>query len=114
VFTIVRNKAYLNVQSLTASESTRVREEDTIDIVPGFVGAYPNLFLEIERGELASFVKEFKEINTYEEYDVLVDKYGVRRTNPNFWKSSDWFYKKHLHENRVHAGLFDLNRYKNR
>ncbi len=114
VFTIVRNKAYLNVQSLTASVSARVREEDTIDIVPGFVGAYPNLFLEIQRNELTSFVDEYKKIKTYKEYDVLVERYGVRRTNPNFWKSSDWFYKKHLHDNNEFAGLFDLNRYKNR
>ncbi len=114
VFTIVRNKAYLNVQSLTASESTRVREEDSIDIIPGFVGAYPNLFLEIHSNELTRFVDEYKKINTYKEYDALVERYGVRRTNPNFWKSSDWFYKKHLYENKVYAGLFDLNRYKNR
>jgi len=114
VFTIVRNKGYLNVQSLTGSESRRVREEDTIDIVPGFVGAYPNLFLEIERKDLAEFVKEYEKINTYEEYDVLVARYGIRRTNPDFWKSSDWFYKKYLYENRAYAGLFDLNRYKNR
>lgn len=114
VFSIVRNKAYLNVQSLGTSKSARVREEDTIDIVPGFVGAYPNLFLEIERDELTAFVKQYEEIKTHEEYDALVVKYGVRRTNPNFWKSSDWFYKKHLYENKVYAGLFDLNRYKNR
>jgi hypothetical protein len=114
VFTIVRNKAYLNVQSLTASESTRVRDEDTIDIVPGFVGAYPNLFLEIDRHELPAFVDQYKAITTYEQYDALVDRYGIRRSNPDFWASSDWFYKKHLHDNKQFSGLFDLNRYKNR
>jgi hypothetical protein len=114
VFTIVRNKAYLNVQSLTSSESSRIREEDTIDIVPGFVGAYPNLFLEIERNELTRFVNQYKKITSFKEYDALVLKYGVRRTNPKFWESSDWFYKKHLYDNKAFAGLFDLNRYKNR
>lgn len=114
VFTIVRNKSYLNVQSLAASESSRVKEEDTIDIIPGFVGAYPNLFLQVDYNDLKHFVEQYKAINSFESYDALVEKYGVRRTNSDFWNISDWFYKKHQHDNEVYAGLFDLNRYKNR
>ncbi len=114
VFSIVRNKSYLNVQSLMPSEKSRVRDEDTIDIVSGFVGAYPNFFLEVNYSDLALFVEQYKKIETFEQYDELVVKFGVRRTNPNFWQSADWFYKKHQHDNKVYAGLFDLNRYKNR
>ena len=114
VFTIVRNKSYLNTLSLTASKDTRVKSEDTIDIIPGFVGAYPNFFLEVDYKNISQFVKQYKEIDSFEKYDALVDNYGIRRSNPNFWQSSDWFYKKHQYDNSVYAGLFDLNRYKNR
>lgn len=114
VYTIVRNKSYLNVNSLMVSEDIRVLEEDTIDVVPGFVGAYPNFFLQIDVSEVGAFVDEYKRVNSFEAYDTLVDKYGVRRTNPDFWNVSDWFYKKHQYDNKVFAGLFDLNRYKNR
>jgi hypothetical protein len=47
-------------------------------------------------------------------YNALIDKYGVRRSNPRFWQSADWFQAKHLHDNPVTAGVFDLSRYQNR
>jgi len=114
VYTIVRNKSYLNVNSLMVSEDIRVPEEDTIDVISGFVGAYPNFFLQINMNQVSDFVDEYKNINSFEAYEALVDRYGVRRTSPDFWDVSDWFYKKHQYDNKVYAGLFDLNRYKNR
>ena len=114
VYTIIRNKSYLNVSSLMASEDIRLPAEDTIDVVPGFVGAYPNFFIQIDKEEVGDFVEQYKAVKSFENYHSLVDKYGVRRTNPDFWEVSDWFYKKHQYDNNVYAGLFDLNRYKNR
>ncbi len=109
---VCRGSIALNEQSLVPSEKSRVRDEDTIDIVSGFVGAYPNFFLEVNYSDLALFVEQYKKIETFEQYDQLVVKFGVRRTNFNFWQSADWFYKKHQHDNKVYAGLFDLNCYK--
>lgn len=114
VYTIIRNKSYLNVTPLSPSEGSRIKSEDTIDIVKGFVGAYPNFFLEIEHSELGQFVDQYAKINSFEKYEALVNRFGIRRTNPDFWKSADWFYKKYEYDNPVYAGLFDLNRYKNR
>lgn len=114
VYTIVRNKSYLNTTSLMLSEKSHIKSEDTIDIVEGFVGAYPNFFLEIDYSELDDFVAHYAEIDGFEKYEALVNRYGIRRTNPEFWKSADWFYEKYKHDNPVNAGLFDLARYKNR
>ena len=114
VFTIVRNKAYLNTMSLTVNEKIREPEKDSIDLIPGFVGAYPNFFLEVNFKDIKKFVDEYKAIDDKAKYAKLIDNYGIRRTNPEFWRSSDWFYKKHQHDNPVTYGLFDLNRYNNR
>jgi hypothetical protein len=114
VYTIIRNKSYLNTTSLMVSKDSRIMDEDTIDIVPGFVGSYPDFFLQVDYDDMKSFVKQYKKIKGEVEYTVLVDKYGVRRNNPDFWLLSDWFYKKYQHDNPLFAGLFDLNRYKNR
>jgi hypothetical protein len=114
VYTIVRNKSYLNTASLTAGENTRIKSEDTIDIVKGFVGAYPNFFLEIDYTRLDDFISQYASVDSYDAYHALVDSYGIRRTNTEFWKSADWFYAKHQYDNNVYAGLFDLGRYKNR
>jgi hypothetical protein len=114
VYTIIRNKFYLNNASLLSNDDYRVMDKDTIDIVSGFVGSYPNFFIEIDFNDVDNFVQEYKKIDGVEKYKLLVDKYGIRRSNPDFWRVSDWFYKKHQYDNPVFAGLFDLNRYKNR
>ncbi|MGD8642148.1 MAG: fatty acid cis/trans isomerase [Gammaproteobacteria bacterium] len=114
VYTIVRNKAYLNTTSLTAGENTRIKSEDTIDIVKGFAGAYPNFFFEIKFDQLNRFIELYAQVDSYAKYNALVDYFGVRRTNPGFWRVSDWFHEKYKHENPRAAGIFDLNRYQNR
>ncbi len=114
VYTIVRNKSYLNNSSLTADEDMRIKSEDTIDIVKGFVGAYPNFFFEIHYQDLDEFIQQYAQIDSYDAYDALVERFGIRRTNPDFWKTSDWFYAKFKHEEPRYAGVFDLNRYQNR
>ncbi|MFV1982068.1 MAG: fatty acid cis/trans isomerase [Thiohalomonadales bacterium] len=114
VYTVVRNKSFLNTTSLGINKDKRVPEEDTIDIIPGFVGSYPNFFMVIEYSDINKFVEQYKLINGLEKYELLVNKYGIRRTAPDFWQYSDWFYKKYKHDYPVSSGLFDLNRYKNR
>jgi len=114
VYTILLNKAYYNVNALVVSDDMRIKAEDTIDIVEGFVGAYPNFFFEIDYAKLDDFVAQYKQVDSVSKYHAMVDVYGIRRTNPRFWEVSDWFYKKHRYDNPVTAGLFDLNRYKNR
>ncbi len=114
VYTLVRNKSYLNTTALVPKEKTRVKNEDTVDVVSGFVGSYPNFFIELAFDDLQTFVDEYVAINSYERYDALIRKYGVRRTNPAFWRSADWFNEKYRYDNPVYAGVFDLNRYQNR
>ena len=96
------------------SEDSRIMDEDTIDIVPGFVGSYPDFFLQVDYNDMGHFVNQYKNITDVVGYTVLVDKYGIRRNNPDFWLLSDWFYKKYQYDSPLFAGLFDLNRYKNR
>jgi hypothetical protein len=114
VYTLVRNKSYRNTTALVPTERTRVKREDTIDVVNGFVGAYPNFFLELHLKDLQAFVDEYVAVDSFERYDALIEKYGVRRSNPRFWEYSDWFNAKYRHDQSVEAGVFDLNRYQNR
>jgi hypothetical protein len=114
VYTLVRNKSYLNTTALVPKEKTRVKSEDTIDVVNGFIGAYPNFFLELRFEDLQAFVDQYVAVDSYERYDTLIAKYGIRRSNPAFWRSADWFHEKYKHDNPVLAGVFDLNRYQNR
>jgi hypothetical protein len=114
VYTFVRNKSYLNTTALVPKEKTRVKSEDTVDVVKGFIGAYPNFFLELRFDDLQPFVDQYLAIDSYERYDALIEKYGIRRSNPRFWQSADWLNAKYRYDNPVYAGVFDLNRYENR
>jgi hypothetical protein len=114
VYTLVRNKAYLNNTALVPTEKARIKREDTIDVVKGFIGAYPNFFLELRQQDVQAFVDEYVAVNSFERYDALISKYGIRRSNPQFWQSADWFNAKYRHDNPVSAGIFDLARYQNR
>ncbi|HCU53857.1 MAG TPA: hypothetical protein DIC36_06125 [Gammaproteobacteria bacterium] len=114
VYTLVRNKSYLNITSLIPTEKSRIKGEDTLDVVKGFIGAYPNFFLELRLGDLQAFVDEYVAIDSFQRYDALIDKYGIRRSNPGFWHSADWFNAKYRHDLPIQAGVFDLNRYQNR
>ena len=114
VYTLVRNKSYRNTTALVPTEKARIKSEDTVDVVKGFVGAYPNFFLELRFEDLQAFVDQYRAIINMQGYDALIDKYGIRRSNPKFWQSADWFQAKHQHDNPVTAGVFDLSRYQNR
>jgi Fatty acid cis/trans isomerase (CTI) len=114
VYTFVRNRAYLNNTELVPSEKLRVKDEDSIDVLNGFVGAYPNFFIVLRLEDLDDFVNEYLAVTNFADYDRLLEKYGVRRSNPWFWQYADWFYDKYRHEDPVYAGVFDLNRYQNR
>jgi len=114
VYTLVRNKSYLNTTALVPTERTRVKSEDTIDVVKGFVGAYPNFFLSLRIDDVQAFVDEYVEVDSFARYDTLIAKYGIRRSNPQFWQNADWFNAKYRHDQPVVAGVFDLNRYQNR
>ena len=114
VYTFVHNRSYLNVTALVPKEKSRMKNEDSIDVLNGFVGAYPNFFLVVRLEDLKNFVNEYLDIDSYEAYDALIEKYGIRRSNPRFWQYADWFLDKNRHDNPVYAGVFDLDRYQNR
>jgi len=114
VYTLVRNKSYRNTTALVPTEKSRIKTEDTVDVIRGFLGAYPNFFLELRIEDLQAFVDQYRAIENMQGYDALIDKYGIRRSNPKFWQSSDWFQAKYRHDNPVSAGVFDLSRYQNR
>jgi hypothetical protein len=53
-------------------------------------------------------------VQTIEEYQIFVARFGVRRTAVDFWAQADWFQQQYFAEQPIGAGIFDLNRYENR
>jgi hypothetical protein len=116
-YTLIRNKAYLSVTSLLSDESTRDQRDyahDTLTVVRGLEGSYPNFFFVVKPEELEDFTHRYINIKTRDDYERFVGIYGIRRTNDSFWETADWFQDEYAEQEPVLSGLFDLNRYANR
>ncbi|WAK03536.1 fatty acid cis/trans isomerase [Methylobacter sp. YRD-M1] len=113
VYTLVRNQKLLNVSFIFAENLRREPEQDTLTVVPGFLGSYPNMFLSVSIRQLPEFIEHLKQTRTEAEKDFFYNRYGIRRNNPEIWLYYDWFNQKYLNEQPGTAGLFDMNRYEN-
>jgi hypothetical protein len=113
-YTILHNSAYTNNAQMFDEQERRIPQEDTLTVVNGFIGSYPNMFFQVLEQDVDAFVQAIESMNSDQDYTQLVIRYGVRRTAPWFWKLSDKFYQDYKARAPVEAGLFDLNRYQNR
>jgi hypothetical protein len=112
--TIVHNRAHWNITSIFGEEKNLKPDEDTLTVVPGFLGSYPNVFFRLNEDEIESFVSSLSMLGSEDDYSQLLDQYGVRRTNPDFWQQGDAFHAAYRLNAPVEYGLFDYNRLDNR
>jgi hypothetical protein len=110
-YTIIRNSAYSNIAQLFKEEKRRLPNEDSLTVVRGLVGAYPNNFIQVNEHDLPNFVKHIAGIKTRADADRVSSLYSVRRNAPWFWNLSDRFHTMHKEKNGITAGIFDYNRY---
>lgn len=113
IYTFLLNKALKNVAFITSEESRREPDLDTLTIVPGFLGSYPNYFFHVEKEQLPALIEGIKHSRNSDEKEAFYRQFGIRRTNPEIWEYVDWFNVEHKKYRGLRAGLFDLNRYLN-
>jgi hypothetical protein len=113
VYTLILNKYLKNVAFMTGEDLRRERRLDTLTVIPGFLGSYPNFFFEVDKAQLPEFIAAIKQVRSKKDKEAFYKKFGIRRTNPKIWQSVDWFNAQHKKYRGVRAGLFDLNRYLN-
>jgi hypothetical protein len=115
-YTLIHNKAYTNISSMFADASNddqRDMDNDTLTVLKGLHGAYPNFFFEIDLQELEGFTREYSGIHSTADHARFVEHYGIRRTDQRFWEVADWFQDTSADTAPKRHGLFDLNRYRN-
>lgn len=109
-YTLLHNNAHSNSTSVLNGKSNRLPEEDTITVVDGFIGAYPETFMQVDEVRLDEFVKKLLSMQTAKDYQQLMDQFGVCRTDPEFWKHSDQVQAGYKARLPFEAGLLDYSR----
>ena len=112
--TLIRNKAHSNITAIFGEQKNRLPQEDTLAVVPGFIGAYPNAFYTVTRENLEQFVSAIRNLRSESDYAEFLDKYGVRRTNVDFWQHSDKVNAASRASGPHFYGMLDYSRLENR
>jgi hypothetical protein len=114
VFTVIRNKAHLNIDFMFLENQERVPAEDTLHVVPGFATSRPNLFLTVSAADVERFVADVASLHgDGGAWSRFLDRYGARRRDAALWTASDFFNARFLQIDPRGAGILDLSRYIN-
>ena len=111
-FSVLRNTAHKNVAHMFKEEL--LPAENTLTIVPGFLGAYPNAIFSVMAADLPALADAIGSMASEDDYRKLADRYAVRRTNPRFWATSDELIDAYAAWAPAEAGIFDYSRLENR
>ncbi len=110
-FSIVINRWHDNVNALFGEKKRLDPSKDTIDFLPGSIGAYPNYFLDVNAEDVPDLFDMLENFDGTDEYVAKIEKYGINRADDGFWDAYDWFQQRLNEADPVRAGLYDLNRY---
>jgi hypothetical protein len=110
-FTMVINRWHDNVNSLFGEKDTLDPSKDTMDFLPGSIGSYPNYFFDVAAEDVPDFFDMLENFDGSDAYVAKVFKYGINRSEPDFWEVFDWFQARLDAADPLRTGLYDLNRY---
>jgi hypothetical protein len=111
---LLSEAAYTNIASMFGEADRRLVEEDSLTIANGVIGAYPNVFLQLRQADLGDFVAAVTHLREEKDYELLLDRFGVRRTDPRFWQVSDALLERYRGSEPLESGVLDYGRYENR
>ena len=114
LYTILRDSAHSNITSLFLEKSNRLPEEDQLTILPGVVGAYPDVLWRVAEDNLSEFVRDLNQLDGEAGFSSLMGRYGIRRSHREFWSHSDALHLLYRQTEPVEYGILDFNRLENR
>ena len=114
VLSLVVNRYHQNVSSLLMEKDRWLPDLFYVSLYPGILGSYPNTFYSLKEAELSEFVQLLSNLKSEEDYAKLLDRWGIRRNQEDFWSYTDWLHQWYLKEQPLQAGIIDLNRFENR
>lgn len=110
-FTLIKHVGHTNNSSILFEESNIVDNETRVSFVPGFIAPRPDLFLLLDLERFSELAHLLLTLKNETDYDELVQRFGVVRTDPEFWAYYDRINQGYHQFDGVAAGWLDLNSY---
>jgi len=114
IVSLVRNSAYSNVAEMFDDAERRRPKEDTLLALDGVIGAYPNALFAVDPEKLPDFVDAVARLANEADLVALTDRFGIRRTDPRFWPTSDALHAEWRRTAPREAAVLDYSRLDNR
>ena len=114
IVSLVRNSAHTNIAHMLDEEDRRLPAEDTLLALDGVVGAYPNALFAVDPEKLPAFVSAVASLADDAGLVALTERFGIRRTDPRFWPSSDALHAEYRQSAPRAAAILDYSRLDNR
>jgi hypothetical protein len=111
LYSIVHNREHANVSWILGESERFAPQEDTLTVRAGVLGAYPNMFFAVPEAEIEVFSTAVARLKSEADYERLVDRFGIRRSNETFWSIYDAINATHLASDPVRSGTLDLTHY---
>ncbi len=106
-YKVVYNNAHANITSLFSESSLRLPEEGDVTVARGFIGSYPGAFWKVPESELGELVDVAGQLDGETSYREMMDRFGIHRTNPEFWEHTDSVHANYRQLAPAMGGLLD-------
>ena len=113
IYTLLRDRAHSNVAFILGEELRYQPEQDRLTIYPGIIGSYPNFVFDVPASQIGEFASSLGNAEKTKHFEKLVEKWGVRRTHPQFWEILHDITAWQKEREPLMAGIFDVHRYEN-
>lgn len=111
IVSIIRNKEHENVSWILAEDARLVPEEDTLTILEGRWGSYPDYFFSMEEDKVEYFTSQLSRLKNDKDFSDLMAVFGASRAHDEFWKVYDGIYDVDQKRSGIDGGYLDLTRY---
>ncbi|HVQ61544.1 MAG TPA: fatty acid cis/trans isomerase [Burkholderiales bacterium] len=110
-FTLLHDNAHSNISHLFDEDARRLPDEDTLTVLDGLVGAYPNAFYRMSASEIDGFTEGVARMRSDADYRQLAERFAVGAAHPDFWAVSDRVIEAQARQSAVDAALPDYGRF---
>ncbi|MBM7062013.1 fatty acid cis/trans isomerase [Pseudomonas sp. UL073] len=113
IYSLLRNRMHSNVAFMLGEDLRYQPGLDTLTVYPGVLTSYPNFLFNLRADEVPVFVDALARVQDQPALDKVVERWGIRRSNPQFWRYFNDLSAYLQETDPVEAGVLDMNRYGN-